>query len=237
MRRVFQLVALGAVLTFTAAADNIVMTAESFQNQEEVLNYFSGRTGSLGSGPGPADGVTFTSNFTAFLSADDGGIGTFAGNPNGDMAFTFVANSQAAVMDVPLGFTTGLAFEYAELSTPESIYIYSGIAGTGTLLATLALPVTGNGFTSGNPACQNSSDDQFCPFTAIGVDFAGTAESVVFTETEGQVALDALTLGSDVPGVSEPGALKMLGLGLACLLVASRRLRKLQQNTGQRLQS
>jgi len=237
MRRVFQLVALGAVLTFTAAADNIVMTAESFQDQEEVLNYFSGGTGSLGSGPGPADGVTFTSNFTAFLSADDGGIGTFAGNPNGDMAFTFVANSQAAVMDVPLGFTTGLAFEYAELSTPESIYIYSGIAGTGTLLATLALPVTGNGFTSGNPACQNSSDDQFCPFTAIGVDFAGTAESVVFTETEGQVALDALTLGSDIPATSEPGALKMLGLGLVCLLAVSRKRRKLQQDTGRRFES
>src|ERR1035438_1108249 len=42
MRRVFQLVALGAVLTFTAAADNIVLTFEGLPNADPVLNYFNG---------------------------------------------------------------------------------------------------------------------------------------------------------------------------------------------------
>ncbi|MGA2041402.1 MAG: hypothetical protein ABSH42_19140 [Bryobacteraceae bacterium] len=236
MRRVLQFLALGAVLTFSANADPIVMTAESLQNDEEVLTYFDGGfgsgdqsiMGSIPSGPGPSDGVTFTVNFTAFLSLDDGGVGNFGGNPLGDMAFTVLSNGQPAVMDVPGGFTSGFAMYYAETTTPEFVTIYSGLDGTGTLLATLDLPVTGDGNGLGNPAC-TASTDNFCPFFPIGVDFTGTADSVVFTATEAEVAFDGLTLGADLPPqVSEPDALRLFGLGLVSLLVATRRQRRVR---------
>jgi hypothetical protein len=228
MRRVFQLVALGAVLTFTAAADNIVLTFEGLPNADPVLNYFNGGQDGAATGPGPSDGVIFSASATAFISADDGGSGVFGGDPYGNTALTFLPGLGNSTMDVPGGFSTAFSFYYSAMSQPEMITIWSAVDDSGTILATLTLPVTGNGNALGNPTCP-TSNDQFCPFFAIGVDFSGTAASVDFTQTEGQVAFDGFTLGSDVPlGTAEPGAFSMLGLGLASLLVASRRQRKFQ---------
>ena len=39
-----------------------VLTFEGLQNFERVENYYNGGTGSLGSGPGPGYGITFSSN-------------------------------------------------------------------------------------------------------------------------------------------------------------------------------
>jgi hypothetical protein len=240
MRRVLQLVALGALLTFTAMADDIVLDFEGIPNGDVVGNYFNGEVDGNGFGPGPSDGVTFSSG-SAYVSDDVVGNengGTFGGDPIGDESFT-ATNGSPIIMNVAAGFTTGFSFYYSSPfdAISDAITIYSGLDGGGSLLATISLGDTGNGNALGNPACPNSWDT-FCPFFAIGVDIpTGTAESVEFTGTFGLVAFDDFTLGSDIPATSEPGALKMLGLGLACLLAVSRRRRKLQQDTGRRFES
>ena len=240
MRRVLQLVALGAVLTFTAMADDIVLDFEGIPNGDVVGNYFNGEVDGNGNGPGPSDGVTFSLNAQAYVSDDvvgNGNGGAFGGDPIGDEALTSLAGS-VFTMDVAAGFTTGFSFYYSSPfdAISDAITIYSGLDGGGSLLATISLGDTGNGNALGNPACPNSWDT-FCPFFPIGTDFSGTAESVEFTGTALSVAFDDFTLGSDIPATSEPGALKMLGLGLACLLAVSRRRRKLQQDTGRRFES
>jgi len=244
MRRVLQLVALGALLTFTAAADGIVLDFEGIPNGDPVGNYFNGQVDGNGFGPGPSVGVTFSLNGAAYVSDDvvgEGNGGTFGGDPIGDEAFTGITDSSDIIMDVPAGFTTGFSFYYSSPfdDITNAISIYSGTDGGGSLLAQLTLSDTGVGYsaTNPNPTCPNSWDT-FCPFVPIGVDIpVGTAESVVISGTFGLVAFDDFTLGSDIPATSEPGALKMLGLGLACLLAVSRRRRKLQQDTGRRFES
>ena len=57
------LVSLLTVAATNALASNFVLTFNGLQNREEVLNYYDGGTGSLGSGPGTNYGITFTPSF------------------------------------------------------------------------------------------------------------------------------------------------------------------------------
>jgi hypothetical protein len=59
----------------------------------------------------------------------------------------------------------------------------------------------------------------------IGVTFAGTAESVLFSGSANYIGFDNVTLGSGTPtsGTPEPGGLSLLGLGLACLGLIGRK--------------
>ncbi len=223
MRTSLKIAVLGAVLSMSAMAAPIVLTFEGLQNQEEVLNYYNGGMGSLGTGPGPSDGITFNSDALAIINDDNGGNGNFAGNPSGDTALFFLSGS-AATMDVPAGFTTGFSFFYSAVNVGGTINVWSGLDDTGTLLTTITLPVTPSQVGS-NPACTNPSEF-FCPFVPLGVNFSGTAMSVDFGGTENQIAFDDITLGSATPGTTpEPASLGMIGLGMAALLVISRRRR------------
>jgi len=53
-----------AISANKAAADPIVLTFSGPQNMERPLNYYNGGFGSLGSGPGPAFGISFSQNVT-----------------------------------------------------------------------------------------------------------------------------------------------------------------------------
>ena len=48
-------------------------------------------------------------------------------------------------MDDPAGFTTGFSFNYSAYADAGAVTVWSGLDGTGTLLATLTLPTTPNG--------------------------------------------------------------------------------------------
>jgi hypothetical protein len=176
-----------------------------------VNNYYNGGLGGSGSGPGPNYGITFESNALAIISNQHGGSGNFAGNPSGNTIVFFLTGT-GDVMNVAGGFTTGFSFYYSAINDPGTVTVYSGANATGTVLATLNLPITPS--QAGSATCQS---DQFCPFTPFGVNFSGTAMSVDFSGTANQIGFDDITLGSSVPDSGnspEPATYALMGGGL-----------------------
>ncbi len=220
-----------ALLSFAAAnvkADTIGLTFEGLKDSEEVLNYYNGGTGSLGSGPGTNYGIAFSANSLAVIQNNAGGSGNTGGEPSPPTALFFLSGA-ADTMDVAAGFTTGFSFYYSAVSSGGTINVYSGLDGTGTILATLTLPTTPNdgGGCTGLGAGSNPGAN-FCPFEPFGVTFSGTALSVDFGGTANQIAFDNITLGAAVPigSTPEPASLFLLGGGLAALGLGHYRRRK-----------
>ena len=217
MKRAISLLAvLFGLAIASAKAGTVVLTFEGLQNNETILNYYNGGMGGDGSGPGPNYGITFGSDSLAIISGANGGNGNFSGAPTMPTIAYFLSGP-GDVMDVPAGFTTGFSFYYSAINAPGVVNVYSGLGGTGTLLASLDLPTTPS-----EPGTSGCPYGQFCPWVPIGVTFAGTAESVNFTGTANQIGFDNITLGSSTPGTAtpEPATLTLLGtmLGLAGMM-------------------
>ena len=171
---------------------NILMGFDSLHCLEYVDTYYAGGSGSAGTGPGPNYGVTFSSN--AEVLADyivESTCGSTTSNvtnePSPQNSLIFLSGS-AATMDVPAGFTGGFSFYYAAPYYTGYINVWSGLNGTGTLLATLNLPTTGG--------CANVP--HYCVWNPIGVSFTGTAMSVDFGGSANYIDFDSITLGASV---------------------------------------
>jgi hypothetical protein len=106
-------------------------------DEEPILNYFNGGLGGNGSGPGPADCIVFSSNSLALISESQGGTGNLDNNPSGGPVAFFLSGA-ADTMNVAAGFTTGFSFYYTS-TEDDSITEWSGLNGTGTELADIAL--------------------------------------------------------------------------------------------------
>ena len=200
---------LGAVVLATlllsgqrlARADLVLLTFDGLQHGEEVLQYYNGGTGSLGSGPGPNYGISFTSTGVVLLH------GNYSGEPT-PPAIMFVGifdqaegiPSVSTIMDVTPGFQGPLLFYYAALDAPGTAKVYSGLDGTGTLLGSETLAVTSQ--TTG-------------VFVTDQVAFSGVAHSVVFTGSNQQLAVDNLSF-SVVP---EPSTLFLAVCGGSIVLL------------------
>jgi hypothetical protein len=199
------LVAALAVMVGPAAA-SIAMNFDALQNGELVNDFYNGGFGSLGSGPGPDYGITFANAYV--LNAVENNEGLLITNPN---TITFLSGT-GAIMDDASGFSTGFSFNYAAPFDSGQVTVWSGLDGTGTLLATLTLPTTSDG--EDTPGC---GGHQYCPVVPFGVTFSGVAESVNFSGTADYVVYDDITLGSATPitGVPEASTWAMMLAGFA----------------------
>jgi hypothetical protein len=210
------LVSLMAVAALNPARASVeVLTFEGVGDTAEINNFYNGGTDSLGNS-GVNYGVSFTSGSLGVVSAPAGGSGNFEGNPSGD-TISFFTDETGAKMDVAGGFTTGFSLYYSSVATGD-IKIYSGLDGTGDLLADLTVA-------DNDTAGCGDPDFPFCSWTTAGVSFAGTAQSVLFGATAGSTGYDNLTLGSVTPGgtvggtqtgdpIPEPATLAVVAIGM-----------------------
>jgi hypothetical protein len=192
------------------------LTFEGLQDQEQILDFYNGGTGSAGSS-GTNYGISFGSGALSLIDADSGGTGNFANEPSGD-TIAFWLSSGGLVMNVAAGFDTGFAFFYTS-STAATVTIYDGLDKTGNVLGTIDLIAqhTANG-------CTGDPTGTFCNWSAVGVAFAGVAKSVDFGGTANQTGYDNITFGQDTPQPTpEPTSLLLLGAGILGLAIARRR--------------
>jgi hypothetical protein len=204
---------------FTSSGANalIDLTFENiapYPNDNPVLiqGYYNGGTSSIGTS-GPDLGVSFSPNALLIclnsLSTDcsntsRGGLG----DPSSQEGALFFLSGAQTFMDVAAGFTTGFSFNYSAIHDTGSVSVFSGVDGTGTLLATLDLPTTPSGPCAGY-------DAPFCPFFPIGVSFPGVARSVSFAGVDNQIVFDDVTFGSVTPGIPELSTWAMMLVGFA----------------------
>jgi hypothetical protein len=195
-----------------------------FSNNVQILNYYNGGTSSVGTS-GPNFGVSFSTNALVIclnsLTVDCSNTSRGGLDPSSATGGLFFLSGTAATMDVAAGFSNGFSFNYSEPNTPGGVVnVWSGLDGTGTLLATFTLGLTPSGC-PGYPGA-------YCPFVPIGVSFAGVAESVQFGGVANFVVFDDVTFGSPrVGGSPEPATWAMMLAGLAGAGAMLRRRRSL----------
>ena len=228
------LVALGlvGVLALPAAASANVVSL-NFENinasypsgYAQILDYYNGGTSSDGT-TGTNYGVSFGSNALAIClnsqsvycsNTSRGGLG----DPGSQKGGLFFLEGSETFLNYAAGFDTGFSFNYVSYSYAGSVGVYDGLNGTGNLLATLALsPNAGScpGYSAG-----------FCPFSPMGVTFAGIAKSISFAGVANQIVFDDVTFGSATPGpgdVPEPATWAMFIGGFGAVGGALRSRRK-----------
>ena len=116
------------ILAANTNADPITtISFDGLQTGEDVLNYYNGGFGSLGSGPGPSLGVMFSPGW--IVSPPD-----VYDEPGGKSAYI----NRSATMNMPNGWSGLVSFYY--LGGPLVVDFYSGPGGTGNLVQTLSLP-------------------------------------------------------------------------------------------------
>jgi hypothetical protein len=208
-------------LTASRAAAGFLLPFEGLQNFELVANYYNNGQGSLGSGPGTNYGISFGANAIAYIPGQQSGMVTpFPGDPSPSTVL-LLANPQFSnpgmpaffTMDVAGGFTQYLSYYYINIANSDAmVQIYSGLDGTGTLLAQESLPSL-----AGTNAIFSNQ---------VVVPFAGTAYSVVFSGRDDQLALDNIAGSNGPPSVAPAPAswlLLLLGCGVACAIFGQRR--------------
>jgi len=192
-------VSLAGMAAAQQCAEVPVLTFEGLKDNEPILNFYNGKYGANGSGPGPNYGITFEGQSLAIISdlstivtpaGPTTGTGNFSNAPSGITSAYFLSGV-GVVMNVPAGFTTGFSVYYAAVNTAGSVTVYDGLDGTGNVLATLNLPVNGG----------NCGPALYSCWTPVGVPFKGVAKSVNFGGAANYIGFDNITVGSVTPGI------------------------------------
>ena len=194
----------------------------------QILEFYNGGLSSAGT-TGTNYGVSFGRNAlniclntlsNSCSNTSRGGLG----DPGSQLGGLFFLEGDETFLNYAAGFDTGFSFNYSADNVGGSVGVYDGLNGTGSLLATLNLTTNGGlcpGYNAG-----------FCPFSAAGVNFAGTARSISFAGVANQIVFDDVTFGSSTPGqtgaVPEPATWAMMMLGFGAVGGAMRRRRNVK---------
>ena len=117
-----------AAMAATISSSPTFITFDELEPGEQILNYYSGGFGSLGSGPGPAFGVTFSPEWKVSP------LGVF------DQAGQF---SGTATVSMASGWVGRIVLFYYDTDSPLTANFYSGVNGTGNLLRSVTAPPGG----------------------------------------------------------------------------------------------
>lgn len=220
----FRFALLPALLAIASPLPATVLTFNGLQDSEQVLEFYNGGTGSLGSGFFNY-GVSFQPGAMALFDSDYGGTGNFANSPS---PFTVLFSTNGSLnFNVSAGFVEALNFFYVTQANgaPGAVRIFSGLNGGGQQLASATL----------NPVQQICPGDPQGGFygcwQSVALPFAGLARSVVIDAPALQFGVDSIGLrlvGFDVTtsplATPEPGSAMLVAGALAAAGLIRRRL-------------
>ena len=186
---------LGMVFAGAASATIVTMNFEGMGVPEYVDNFYNGGCSTIaGLVPATCGGPNYGVVWSGAITADR--LAPTAPSPPNFMAY---ADGVSATMNVTAGFNdAGFSFDY--YGGGPTVSVFSGLNGTGSLLASQTLD---------SSVCGLS----FC-WTPYDLDFSGIARSVVFGGTG---VFDNITFNEASGTVPEPGGFGMLALGLLLL--------------------
>jgi hypothetical protein len=200
-----------SLLAGEAKAGPVLLDFEGLLNGEPILNFYDGGLGGFGSGPGPDYNIQFGAQSLVSMDSDAGGGGNIGNEPSPDNV-AFFLQGPGVIMNVLPGFMHGFSFYYAAAFYGGTVTVWSGPDGTGSLMASMDLDVTGT-------SCGGDPTGEFNCWRQIGVNFAGIARSVSFSGATDQIAFDNVTMET----TPEPGTFALLGAGIGILFWARRR--------------
>ncbi len=211
-------IAAAAALCLSAAAPTFAATTLDFDavtSFASIADFYNGGTDSAGAS-GPALGLTFGGD--ALALANDA-LGPYFSNAPTPLQVMAPVGSDAT-LNAAAGFANAFSFYYSATSAVAGgVQVWSGLDGSGTLLASFDLSAN---------AQNGCTDAPRCHFDAATAAFTGIAHSVTFGNAYDSVngttnaAFDNVTVAL----VPEPSSYALMGLGLAGLVVASRRQRR-----------
>lgn len=188
-----------------ALAQSVLINFETPTSFASINTHYAGGTDSAGVA-GVNLGVAFSGDALAVKNDALGPYFSNAPSPLGVMAPV----GPDAFMNVAVGFTDLRFFYSSNTAVAAAVKVWSGLNGTGSLLASLSLV---------NNAQSGCSDTAFCRFDALNTAWAGVARSVGFGDAAGVAGFDNVS----ITAVPEPttsllmalGLVGMAGLGLA----------------------
>ena len=174
-------VALSLMATGGASATDYLMTFEGLGNSAFINGFYN-------NGGGGNFGVSFSANVRAFIDSDvyAVGSGNFANEPSPSTCMWSPANN-ASYINVAAGFTN-FTISYSTVNGPGTWEIYSGLDGTGTLLASGQLAALGSG--AGDPT------GNFSNWAVIDRSLLPNAHSVKLVAPTGGAFYDNLRIQS-----------------------------------------
>ncbi|HZF79533.1 MAG TPA: PEP-CTERM sorting domain-containing protein [Rubrivivax sp.] len=206
MKRLAAALAVPLLAATPAYAVVINVDFETPTSFASIDRHYAGGTDSEGVA-GADLGVTFGLDALALRNDAAGPYFSNAPSPLGVM--TAVGGDSA--MNVALGFTT-LALQYSSAASIfNGVQLWSGLNGSGSLLASLPL--------AANAQAGGCSDSRLCNFSGLSAASFGIARSVTF----GNAAANAVFDNISVTVVPEPGSALLMALGVAAF--AGSRLR------------
>ena len=163
-------------LTASAKAGMIAMSFNELQIDEEVLNYYNGGCGSMGTCGGLNFGVSFDSAWRAELPD------TY-NRPGGKSALI----DGPAIMNVPAGWSGYISFyDWGSLGYLEEVDFYDQQNGLGNLLLTWTIPLS---LSVNNSLPIPFYSAVFHVSGAVNIDTLGTAEGLTPEPGTGQLFL------------------------------------------------